>query len=302
MAAVGLVPTAGAKVGAVGGALLGNWVPALPPAALGPWTGTCSGPRSALCTGLEQWPEAFLSVTSSLQTKPPMGSQHSASQGASSVPIDPPFPARDAIVTRFGLCLSLLLVGGDGDHTSHVPGGHQPAPARRGDQPAVSRAAALSIPPGGQAGTPPLAAHLVCLCPLLPCTPKHSDLCVLTSRLRSASLPTSARWRTLPSRCLMSWTRSTTSRTMTSCSAWVCGPQPCHSGQHLLPCQLKTWAPSLGSGVSRPGLLVSLEEGGRASVDSLGVQGQLCLRAGCWRLRARMGCCPARETRGISVV
>lgn len=146
-------------------------------------------------------------------------------------------------------------------HTSLVESS-QPAPAQG---PACSQQGCCLVDPTrGQAGTPPLAAHLVCLCPFLPCTPKHSDLCVLTSRLRSASPPTSARWRTSPSRCLTSWTRSTTSRTMTLCSAWVCGPWSCHSGQHLLPCRLEAWAPSLGAGVRRPGLLVSLEEGGVA--------------------------------------
>lgn len=226
--------------------------------------GTCSGPRSALCTGLEQWPGVFLSVTSSLQTKRPMGSQHSATQGASSVPIDPPFRTRGAM-SPTSVSVSLLPVGGDGDPPSHVPGGKQPARPGRAQGPACSQQGCCLVDPTrGQAGTPPLAAHLVCLCPFLPCTPKHSDLCVLTSRLRSASPPTSARWRTSPSRCLTSWTRSTTSRTMTLCSAWVRGPWSCHSGQHLLPCRLEAWAPSLGAGVSRPGLLVSLEEGGVA--------------------------------------
>lgn len=201
-------------------------------------------------------------MTSSLQTKRPMGSQHSATQGASSVPIDPPFRTRGAM-SPTSVSVSLLPVGGDGDHPSHVPGGKQPA--RPGTGTSLQSAGLLPCRSHqGTGRTPPLAAHLVCLCPFLPCTPKHSDLCVLTSRLRSASPPTSARWRTSPSRCLTSWTRSTTSRTMTLCSAWVCGPGSCHSGQHLLPCRLEAWAPSLGAGVRRPGLLVSLEEGGVA--------------------------------------
>lgn len=50
MAAVGLAPTAGAKVSAVQGA------PGPVPAARGPGRAPRSGPRSALCTGSGQRP------------------------------------------------------------------------------------------------------------------------------------------------------------------------------------------------------------------------------------------------------
>lgn len=149
-------------------------------------------------------------------------------------------------------------------HTSLVET-NQPAPSWAQGPPACSQQGCCLVDPARGTGWYPTpgSSPRVSL-PLLPCTPKHSDLCVLTSRLGSASLPTSARWRTLPSRCLTSWTRSTTSRTMTLCSAWVCGPQPRHRASTSFPCQLEAWAPSLGAGVSRPGLLVSLEEGGMA--------------------------------------
>ena len=91
------------------------------------------------------------------------------------------------------------------------------------------------------------AGHWLSVPVLFALTPlKCNNLCVLTSRLRSASPHTSARWQILPSRCLMSWMRSTTSLITTLCSVLVCGGKLSHYlGQltlSLLPWEPVAWA------------------------------------------------------------
>lgn len=262
---------------------------------------SCSGSQSALCTGLEQWPGVFLSVTSSLQLKLPMGSQHGATQGASSVPTDPPFPARDAIVTRLSLCLSLLPVGGEDAHASHVPGAKQPpAPAGHGDQPAVSRAAAPLIPPGDRWHPTPGSSPRVSL----PLPSLHSQtrrpVCahVQAKKCISAHLGTLAdfaiemfdvldeiNYQSYNDFVLRVGTWSSVrplGPAPPSPPAGSLGPSPRSRGQQARP-------PGLPGG------------GWRGLEGRLGDAGTAASETGCRRLRAGPDCCPAQGTCGVSV-